>query len=336
MCQEIDKEKREQQLPKMIVLIGPTASGKTDWALRLAKNYNAEIISADSRQVYKKMNIGTAKEPGQWHWIGLHRAYVVEGIPHYLIDFLDPGKFFTMVEFRDEAIKNARSIIRSGKLPIVAGGTGLYVHSLVDNLQIPRVPPNKKLRQSLLEKSSDELMVWLEKLDPETAKSVDKANKRRIMRALEVCILSGVPFSSQQIKDPPLFDVLQIGIDVPRSVLDERISLRVEKMMKMGLLTEIKDLLKQKYSWELPSMSGIGYRQFKDYFDNKTSLEQCVENLKRDTRRYARRQVTWFKRDSRIRWCEKFDQAEDLVKDFLGGKTIQELPVMPPKYANVE
>ncbi|HOX60477.1 MAG TPA: tRNA (adenosine(37)-N6)-dimethylallyltransferase MiaA [Candidatus Magasanikbacteria bacterium] len=341
MCVLVGEEQtklksEEPALPKMIVLVGPTASGKTDWALRLSKLYNAEIISADSRQVYKKMNIGTAKETGEWHWSGLHRVYMIGGVPHHLIDFLDPGKFFTMVEFHDEAIKIARSIVKNGKIPFVVGGTGLYVHALVDNLQIPRVPPNKKLRKSLEEKTTEELMVWLEKLDPETAQSVDRANRRRVTRALEVCILSGAPFSGQQQKGAPLFDVLQIGIDISRQILDERISVRVDKMMKLGLLAEIKDLLRQKYSWELPAMSGIGYRQFQDYFENKADIDQCIENLKRDTRRYARRQLTWFKRDKRIRWCENFSQVESLVRDFLGGKKVDELPILPIKYANFE
>lgn len=304
-------------LSKVIVLVGPTASGKTDWSLRLAKKYNGEIIMADSRQIYKKMNIGTAKEPGEWRWVGFRRVYHIQDVPHYLVDFLDPGKFFTMAEFKEEAIKRIQACLKNGCQPIVAGGTGLYVLSLVDNLQIPKVAPNRKLRKSLEEKNNDELMQWLEKLDPETAQSVDHCNKRRIIRALEVCILSGKPFSQHEKRGRPLFDFLQIGIEVPRDILYERINTRVDNMMKLGLLKEVEGLIKQKYSWSLPSMSGIGYQQFKDFFDKKITLDQAVENLKQDTRHYAKRQLTWFKRDERIKWVEKYEEAEKLVNKFL-------------------
>ena len=304
-------------LSKVIVLVGPTASGKSDWGLKLAKKYNGEIIMADSRQVYKKMDIGTAKERGEWKRIGLHKVCLVNGVPHYLMDFLDPGKFFTMAEFKDEAITRINAIIGVSHLPIVSGGTGLYVHALVDNLSIPKIAPNKKLRASLEEKTNDELMQWLEKLDPVTAQTVDRFNKRRVVRALEVCILSGTPFSEQQKKGEPLFNFLQIGIEVPRDVLYQRISERVDMMMKLGLLKEVEELVKRKYPWSLPSMSGIGYRQFKDYFEKKITLDQAIENLKQDTRRYAKRQLTWFKRDERIKWVEKYEEAEKLVDGFL-------------------
>jgi len=306
-----------KSLSKVIVIVGPTASGKTDWGLRLAKKYNGEIIMADSRQVYKKMDIGTAKEPGEWKRIGLHKIFHIQDIPHHLVDFLDPGKFFTVTEFKSEAIKYINDAIKKGHTPIVAGGTGLYIHGLVDNLQVPKVAPNKKLRDSLEKKSSDELMQWLEKLDPVTAQTVDRLNKRRVVRALEVCMISGIPFSEQQKKGEPLFNFLQIGIEVPREVLFERINHRMDKMMQLGLLKEVENLIKQKYSWDLPSLSGIGYRQFKPYFDGEANLEQVVEWLKRDSRRYAKRQLTWFKRDPRIKWVTEYEEAEKLVEEFL-------------------
>lgn len=311
-----------KKLQKLIVVVGPTACGKTSWALRLAKKFNGDIISADSRQIYKKMDIGTAKEPGEWRRNGLRKTYYIEDVSHHLIDFLDPGKFFTMAEFRDKAIKYAKMAHSNNLIPILAGGTGLYVHAVVDNLKIPRVKANYKLRKSLEEKTGPELMQWLEKLDPKTAQSVDPNNIRRIVRALEVCILSGEPFSEQQLKGEQIFDVLQIGIDVEREVLYDRINKRVEKMLDLGLLKEVEALVKQKYSWELPSMSGIGYRQFKDYFDEKIDLEEVKEMLKRDTRRYAKRQLTWFKRDKRINWFNNYEQAEKMVEEFLKDKNI--------------
>ena len=306
-----------KKLEKAIVLVGPTASGKTSWSLRLAKKFDGEIISADSRQVYKKMDIGTAKEKGEWRRNGLRKTYYVEDVPHHLIDFLDPGKFFTVAEFRDKAIKYIKLISKNNKLPIVAGGTGLYIYALVDNLQIPRIAPNKKLRKSLEEKTNEELMQLLKQMDPKSAKAVDANNTRRIIRALEVCILSGVPFSEQQNKGEPIFDFLQIAIDVDRETLYNRIDSRVDQMMKFGLLKEVENLLKQKYDWHLPSMSGIGYKQFKGYFDGDYDLEHAIELLKRDTRRYAKRQISWFKRDKRIKWVKDYNTAEKIVTEFL-------------------
>lgn len=305
------------KLDKVIAIVGPTASGKTNWALRLAKEIDGEIISVDSRQIYKKMDIGTAKEKGEWVRQGLHKTYYIDGIAHYLIDFVDPGKSFSMADFKEQAIKSIDIIKKHGKMPIIVGGTGLYVHALVDNLQVPKVSANKKLRESLELKTNQELVQWLEKLDLATVKTVDQNNKRRLIRALEVCILSGSPFSEQQQKGEPLYDFLQIGIDVDRDILYQRIDARVQNMFDLGLLKEVELLMKQKYSWELPSMSGIGYRQFKDYFDKKISLDEVKENLKQDTRRYAKRQLTWFKRDPRIKWCQTYEEAKKLFAEFL-------------------
>ncbi len=310
-------QQQMEQLPKAVVILGPTASGKTRWSLDLAHAFNGEIISADSRQIYKKMDIGTAKEPGESRRNGLSRTYYVEDIPHYLMDFLDPGKTFTAIEFRDRAIKYIRSIEKEGKHTFIVGGTGLYLQALIDNYKIPRVPPNKKLRQSLEQKSNEDLMRLLESMDPDMAGMIDANNKRRIVRALEVCILSGKHFSKMQVKGEPLVNALQIGIDLPRDLLYERIGERVDSMIERGLLQEIEKLLMQKYSWQLPSMSGIGYRQFKEYFDGTATLDVVVSRLKRDTRRFARRQLSWFRRDKRIHWCKTYEEAEALVKEFL-------------------
>ena len=310
-----------QKLPKLVVLLGPTASGKTDWSLRLAKKFNGEIISADSRQIYEQMDIGTAKVKGEWRWNGLRKTYYVDDVPHHLVDFLNPGKIFTVAEFRDKALKYTKLAYKEGRVPMIVGGTGLYISAVVDNFTIPRVAPNKKLRKSLSEKNSRELMALLEKLDPAAAGIVDKNNKRRIVRALEVCILTGERFSEQRKKGDCLFDILEIGIDVPREVLYQRINDRVDAMLHAGLLKEVEGLLKQKYGWELPSMNGIGYRQLRDYFEDSMTLAEATGLLKRDTRRYARRQLTWFRRDPRIKWCRKYEEAEQLAVEFLGEHT---------------
>lgn len=309
--------KEHAKLPKLIVMLGPTACGKTVWSIRIAKKIGGMIISADSRQIYKGMDIGTAKEKGDWRWTGLSRAYYIDEVPHHIIDFLNPGKRFSVAEFRDRAIKNVRFAHRSGRVPMIVGGTGLYISSIVDNFSIPRIPPNRKLRASLEEKTHEELHKLLMQLDPKAAKDMDIRNKRRMIRALEVCIFSGEPFSEQRQKGEQLFDILQIGIDVPRDVLYDRINARVDQMMEEGLLDEVEALVKQRYGWTLPSMNGIGYHQFRPYFEGECTLEEAVELLKRDTRHYARRQLSWFRRDKRIKWCTTYEEAEALVDDFL-------------------
>lgn len=312
-------EQQAEKLPKLVVILGPTASGKTDFSIDLAKRFNGEIISADSRQIYKKMNIGTAKVRGVWQKDKAtgEKVFIYENIPHYLVDFIDPGDDFSLAQFKELAVARAREILQRGRLPMLVGGTGLYIKSVVENLLIPAVPPNKKLRSSLEKKTNTELAELLKKLDPMAANTVDVGNKRRLIRALEVCIWTGKTFSGQQNKGEPLFECLQIGLSVPREELNSRIAERAEKMMERGLLEEVRVLVKQRYGWNLPSMSGTGYKQFADYFAKKISLEDAVELLKRDTRRYARRQMTWFKRDIKIKWVSNVEDAAELMEEFL-------------------
>ncbi len=304
-------------LPKLVVLLGPTASGKTGWGINLAKKFDADIISADSRQVFQRMDIGTAKPPGEWRWDGFGRSFFVQGIRHRLVDFLNPGKTFSAAEFRDQALKFTKIAQKDGRLPLVVGGTGLYISTLVDNFIIPKVAANPKLRKSLDEKTLPELVALLEIMDPKTVAVIDRQNRRRLVRALEVCIMSGEVFSEQKKMGSPLFDVLEIGIEVDHETLRSRINDRVDQMIKSGLVQEIEGLLKQKYAWGLVSMNGIGYRQFQPYFKGEESLEQAVQKLKLDSWQYARRQLTWFRRDKRIVWVKTIDEAIKLVEDFL-------------------
>lgn len=304
-------------LPKLVVLLGPTASGKTGWGLELARKFDADIISADSRQVYQRMNIGTAKPQGEWRWDGFGRSFFVSGIRHRLVDFLNPGKVYSAAEFRDQALKYAKIARKQGRLPLVVGGTGLYISTLVDNFIIPRIAANAKLRQSLDDKTLPELAMLLETMDPKTAATIDRKNRRRLVRALEVCIMSGEVFSEQRKLGTPLFDVLEIGIEVDRDVLRDRINSRIDQMIENGLVAEIQSLLQQKYAWNLGSMNGIGYRQFRAYFEGTESLESAVQKLKADSWQYARRQLTWFRRDKRIHWVKTLEEAQILVEDFL-------------------
>lgn len=302
-------------LPKIIVILGSTASGKTDLGLALAKKFDGEIVSADSRQVYKKMNIGTAKPAGEWN----KKEYTVDGVSHHLMDMVDPGKDFSLADYKDMATQAIKDILNRKKLPIVVGGTGLYIQTLIENLDIPKVEPSKQLRKQLEKKSLPELVKMLEKIDPASAKKIDLKNPRRVLRSLEVFILSGESFFNQRTKSKPMYQTLQIGLDWPREELFKRINARVDKQIVEGLVEETKKLA-SKYKWKIPSMSGIGYKQIGFYLRGEMSLARAVEMLKRDTRHYAKRQMTWFKRDKNIVWIKNTDYlalAEKLARDFL-------------------
>lgn len=306
-----------KKLQKLVVILGPTASGKSSWSLKFSEKIPLEVISADSRQIYKYMNIGTAKEKGEWRRNGIRKTFFVGDVAHHNIDFLNPGKKFTVAEFRDRSIKYIKLAHKNNKIPFLVGGTGLYISSVVDNFHIPKIEENKQLRKSFETKSNEELLDLLRKIDPKSVENIDTKNKRRITRALEVAIISGESFIEQRKKGDNLFDTLQIGVLWKREELYKRINDRIDSMIENGLLEEINFLLKKGYSWNLNSMNGIGYRQFKDYFEGKEKLEDAVERLKRDTRRFAKRQITWFKRDSRIKWFETFEEAQDAVNKFL-------------------
>lgn len=311
-----------ENLKKIIVIIGPTASGKTDLSLKLAKEFNGEIISADSRQVYKKMNIGTAKPEGKWKSFGRKRRFLVEGIPHYAMDIVDPGKPFTVADFQEIAFEEIDEITRRGKIPFVVGGTGLYIWSIVDNLLIPKNPPMKKLRKSFEDKSIGELAVLLESVDPEAYAIIDKKNKRRLIRALEVAISTGESFVKQRKSGEPKVEALQIGLSWAVPEMYERINKRTDMQWSSGLSEEVAGLVKQKYSFDMPSLSGIGYRQVGCYLRGESTERETLEMIKRDTRRYAKRQITWFKRDKRIKWIEKdsYKDAKKLIQEFLNKK----------------
>lgn len=310
---------------KLIVILGPTASGKSGLATKLAKKFNGEIISADSRQIYRGMDIGTAKILNK------------EGIPHHLIDIVDPGEDFTLAEYKTIAVKKIKEILRRGKIPFLVGGTGLYIKAVVDNFEIPKVAPSKILREKLEGKSVQELFEDLKRLDPETAKAIDPKNQRRLIRALEVKILSGVSLISAKKIGEPIFQTLQIGIKISQEKLYKNIDQRVEEQIKMGLESEVRNIytelskkMPEEKLWSLPSMSGICYQEFKEYFEGKIDLKKVIQEIRLHNRRYARRQMTWFKKDpapsrqvgrceagKRIHWIEKLEKAEKLISEFL-------------------
>jgi tRNA dimethylallyltransferase len=314
-----------EPLQKLIAVVGPTAAGKTDLAIQLAKEFNGEIISADSRQIYTKLEIGTAKPAGTWRMVERKKRYIVDGVPHYAMDFIDPGKPFTVAEFQALAFECIKDITMRGKLPFLVGGTGLYVWSVVDNLKIPERPPMKKLRESFEKKTLEELVALLDTVDPAAFKIVDKKNKRRVIRALEVAISTGESFVQQRTKEEPIVDALQIGVTWPLTELYQRIEQRADAQWKNGLVQEVQRLLRQKYSFDLQSLSSIGYRQVAHYLQGELSEKEALAHFKRDTRRYAKRQITWFKRDKRIHWIDatEYELAKEDVKKFLNEKTAQ-------------
>jgi tRNA dimethylallyltransferase len=329
------------RLPKLIVILGPTASGKTDLALKLAKKFNGEIVNADSRQIYRGMDIGTGKVEAEKRRTKRGKTQIVaQGVSHYLIDVVNPGEEFTLADYKKMAVAAIGNIIKRGKTPFLVGGTGLYIQAVMDNLEIPTVPPNKKLRvkfereiakakESRIENRESRIVEkWykkLLKLDLGAAKVVDKNNPRRISRALEVCLAIGKPFSKLRERGEQLFDTLQIGITLPRGKLYGRIDKRVDWMVEHGLIEETRRLMK-KYDPILPSMSGIGYKEIGEYLECQMSnvkcqkvLEEAIQKIKYRTHDYARRQMTWFRRDKRIKWIKNYKEAEKIIKKWVGG-----------------
>jgi tRNA dimethylallyltransferase len=311
----------------IIAIVGPTASGKSELALYLAKKFNGEIICADSRTIYRKMNIGTAKPYLEISNLksqisNLGPIYQIKEVPHYMLDIVKPNETFTVAQFQEMAYQIIEDILKRGKIPFLVGGTGLYIDAVTKGLSIPRVPPNPELRARLEKMSNKILWNKLKKLDEKSALKIDPKNKRRIIRALEVCLLTGCPFSEQQkIKKSP-YKVLTLGIKMPREKLYTRINERVNKMIEIGLVEEVRELLKKGYSLDLPSMSGLGYKQIGSWlvYGRPKSLNEAVYQIKRDTRRFARRQISWFKRDKSIKWIKNKKETEILIKNFLEKK----------------
>ncbi|MCK4919199.1 MAG: tRNA (adenosine(37)-N6)-dimethylallyltransferase MiaA [Candidatus Pacebacteria bacterium] len=308
-------------LKPLVIILGPTSSGKTEMSLKLAKKYNGEIINADSRQIYQEMSIGTGSPIAiQRNLISIKtiiKPLLVNNISHHLFSIKKPNQKFSLSQYKKLAIKTINNIHKRDKIPILVGGTGLYISSIVDNLEIPEASPNKKIRERLEKHTKKYLYERLEKIDIKSAKNIGLNNKRKLIRAIEVFELTGEPFSSQQTKGKPLFNILQIGIKIDREELYKKIDKRVDTMIKEGLIEETKKLSK-KYKSDLPAMSGIGYFEIDSYLKKETSLENAVQRIKFRTHQYARRQMTWFKRDERIVWIEIYQESNKLVKNFLG------------------
>jgi len=291
----------------VIAIVGPTAVGKSELALHLAQYFSLEIISADSRQVYRYMDIGTNKpSPAER-----------ESVPHHLIDVVEPDEDFSLAMYHQLAIEALKAIQQKGKLPLLVGGSGLYVWSLVEGWKIPQVPPDQERRRQLEARAEQEgsqsLYQELQDIDPTAAAKINPGNTRRIIRALEIYNVTGQRPSQLQRKDAPGFPILLIGLTQERSELYRKIDWRVDKMIQMGLVEEVEQLLKKGYSPSLPSMSGIGYKQIGQFLRDEMTLPQAIDKIKYETHRLARHQYAWFRlSDSRIHW---FDTSEAEAKD---------------------
>lgn len=301
------KNRNESEKKPLIVLTGPTAVGKTNLSIRLAKKIGGEIISADSMQIYKKMNIGTAKiSPEE-----------MAGVPHYLVDELDPGEEFNVVAFQQMAKKAMKQIYENGHIPIVVGGTGFYIQALLYDVDFSEHETEEKYRQELValkqEKGREYLYEMLKQADPEYAAIVHSNNVKRVIRALEYYHETGRKLSehnAQQRENSSPYQFVYLVLNDEREILYDRIDRRVDQMMEAGLLQEVEALVKEGYERTLVSMQGLGYKEFFDYFDGKCTLEETVDIIKRDTRRFAKRQLTWFRREKEVCWMNKQDYPD--------------------------
>ena len=285
--------------PKIIVILGQTSTGKSDFAVQIAKKVKGEIISADSRQVYKGMDLGTGKIT----------KYEMQGIPHHLLDVANPKKVFSVSGYKKLADNKIKEILKRGKVPILCGGTGFYIDAVVNGTILPEVAPNAKLRAMLAKKSVVELFKMLKKLDPSRAKNIDSKNPVRLIRAIEIAkALGKVP----KVKSGTEYDALKIGLTLPDEVLKKRIYARLLARIKKGMLKEIENLHKSGVSWKRMNELGLEYRYGAMYLQGKKKKKEMIEKLNTESWQYAKRQKTWFKRDKDTVWIDPRKNKEKL------------------------
>jgi len=304
---------------RLVAIVGPTGVGKSQLTLHLAQTFNGEIVSADSRQVYRHMDIGTAKPSPE----------ELSLVPHHLLDIVDPDEDFSLAQYQQLAYKAIKDIQQRHKLPLLVGGSGLYVWSVLEGWKIPPVPPDLEFRHSLEEKAAkvgkDKLYQELVKVDPIAAQGIDPRNVRRVIRALEVHRSTGTPVTQLRQKQAPPFKTLIIGLTADRAELYRRINLRVDEMIKQSLVEEVKRLTNMSYDLNLPAMSGIGYKQIGMFLKGELTLDAAIPQIKFETHRLVRHQYNWFRlNDDRIQWFNiqrKIDQEiKALLAKFAGVK----------------
>lgn len=305
-----------QDKKKVIVICGPTASGKTGLSIELAKQINGEIISCDSMQIYKNMTIGTAKPTVE----------EMQGIPHHLIDFISPDTRYSVANFAKDAEEEISKILERGKVPIVVGGTGLYVDTLIYHIQYPEIEIDldyrKKLEEMIDEHGLDALYQKAKEIDEEASKKISCSDKKRIMRILEIYHQTGKTKTQLEIesrKEEPPYMYLVYAINMDREKLYDKINKRVDIMIEQGLIKEVQELL-IKYKDFPTAMQGLGYKEVVEYLQGKTNKEEMIEKLKRETRRYAKRQLTWFRKNKEIKWIDaelpKQENIQRILNDY--------------------
>ena len=304
------------QKEKVIVICGPTASGKTSLSIELAKQINGEIISADSMQIYKDMNIGTAKPTKK----------EMQGIKHYLLDFVSPDERYSVAQYKEDAKNAIREILKKGKRPIVVGGTGLYIDSLIYEIEYPQIEFDENYRKKLEKIARDneglqKLYNMALEIDPDAMKKISSNDKKRIMRVLEIYNATGKTKTEQEIesrKNEPEFEYKVYAINWDRKLLYERIDKRVDIMIEQGLVEEVKNIVK-KYNKFPTAMQGLGYKEVVEYLNRNCTKEEMVEKIKKETRHFAKRQLTWFKKDKNTIWLNGEDGTQNNIKIILEG-----------------
>jgi tRNA dimethylallyltransferase len=292
--------------PKVLFIIGPTAVGKSDLAIKLAKELNGEIISADSMQIYKHMDIGTAKPTKE----------ELKSVPHHLIDIKDPSEYWSVTDFVEQTTRLIRSISKKNKLPIVVGGTGMYLFALLEGYSFPEIKKDAALREALEEERLPVLYEQLEEVDPAAAARIHPNDKKRIVRALEIFELTGKPMSTLASSGAILpFRPVVIGLSMEREALNKRIEARIDKMIACGLIDEVKALVKRGCDEKCTSMQAIGYKDVVEHLNGKTTKEEMIAKLKQDTRNFAKRQMTWFKRFKNVIWYDAEKAADIKTRD---------------------
>ena len=303
---------------RLVAIVGPTAAGKSQLALHLAQTFDGEIVTADSRQVYRHMDIGTAKPSPE----------ELALVPHHLVNIINPDENFSLAQYQGLAYQAISDIQEGNKLALLVGGSGLYIWSVVEGWGIPQVPPNPELRQSLEEAAKadkDELYQQLMKVDPVAGQRIDPRNIRRVTRALEVYSSTQTPFSQLQRKQAPPFNILIVGLTANRAELYRRIDARVDEMIEQGLVEEVKKLVNMGYDFNMPAMSGIGYKQIGMFLRGEMTLPAAIQQIKFETHRFVRHQYNWFQlNDDRIRWFDILNEPDskitELVAKFIKGK----------------
>ena len=301
---------------KVIVILGQTSTGKSDLAVEIAKKINGEVISADSRQVYKGLDLGTGKVTKK----------EMAGVPHYLLDVASPKRKFTVTGYKKLADKKIKEIVARGKVPIICGGTGFYIDTVVNGIIFPEVAPNIKLRKNLEKKTAIELFKILKSLDTRRAKDIknknEQNNKVRLIRAIEIVKVLGKVPKIKSTEGNPMYEFVKIGLYLPDDILKERINLRLLKRIKEGMLREAKKLHKEGLSWRRMEELGLEYRYQALCLQNKISKQNMLEKLNSEIFKYAKRQMTWFKRDKDIQWFDasKYTYEKNIIplikKDF--------------------